>query len=110
MAVSGLPTTSVSHARNIASLALDIVDAIQEMNVDGTMIQVPSKLVRHQTSRLFNPFTPKSYQFHISPAASQEIQHHSMENFSQLTEMKDDYTAILATSLIHLSLKGWNVF
>ena len=41
----------------------------------------------------FNPFTPKSDQCHISPAASPEIwPSHSKKNFSSLTQMKYDYT------------------
>ena len=45
--------------------------------------------------RPFNPFTPKSDQFQISPAASPAILHHTVYKelgFSWRTQMEDDYT------------------
>ena len=56
---------------------------------------------------ILNPFTPKSDQFQISPAALQEILHHTVWR-TWLTQMKDDYTAnSLTTSPIQFSIKGW---
>ena len=49
-----------------------------------TLVSMP---FRNSTNG-FNPFTPKSDQFQISPAASPEILHHTV----WLTQMKDDYT------------------
>ena len=40
MAVSGLPNVCDTHALNIADLALDMADLAEEMNEDGTKIQV----------------------------------------------------------------------
>ena len=54
-----------------------------------------------------NPFTPKSDQFQVSPAASPGILHHSMENLacpSLLRLWKITTLPILTTSLIHFSL------
>ena len=58
----------------------------------------------------FNPFTPKSDQFLISPAASPELLHNTvMENlaFHSLPRWKMIILPIFTTSLIHFSLKGW---
>ena len=40
MAVSGLPTRCSSHAVNIANLALDMIDIVQEVNAGGKKMQV----------------------------------------------------------------------
>ena len=58
--------------------------------------------------RLFNPFTTKSDQFQISPAASPEISH-SMESlsFRSLLRWKMITPSTLTTSPIHFSLKDW---
>ena len=40
MAVSGLPTRCSGHAVNIANLALDMIDIVQEVNTNGRKMQV----------------------------------------------------------------------
>ena len=40
MAVSGLPTRCSKHAVNIANLALDMIDIVQEVNARGRKMQV----------------------------------------------------------------------
>lgn len=40
MAVSGLPTRCSKHAVNIANLALDMIDIVQEVNAQGRKMQV----------------------------------------------------------------------
>ena len=59
----------------------------------------------------FNPSTPKSDQFQISPAQPHQKYYiqHSMKNlaFHSFPEMKDGYLPILTASLVQLSLKGW---
>ena len=40
MAVSGLPTKCSKHAVNIANLALDMIDIVQEVNACGQKMQV----------------------------------------------------------------------
>ena len=58
----------------------------------------------------FNPFTPKSDQCQISPAASPEILHYTVWRtwvFIALLRWKLIILPILATSLVHFSLKGW---
>ena len=40
MAVSGLPTRCTKHALNIANLALDMIDIVQEVNARGRKMQV----------------------------------------------------------------------
>ena len=42
MAVSGLPTRCSRHAVNIANLALDMIDIVQEVNARGKKMQVYS--------------------------------------------------------------------
>ena len=42
MAVSGLPTRCSRHAVNIANLALDMIDIVQEVNARGKKMQVCS--------------------------------------------------------------------
>lgn len=42
MAVSGLPTRCSGHAVNIANLALDMIDIVQEVNTNGRKMQVRS--------------------------------------------------------------------
>ena len=57
-----------------------------------------------------NPFTPKSDQFQISPAASPAILHDTVWRtwlFIAYSDGKCFRYQILTTSLIHLSLKGW---
>ena len=56
-------------------------------------------LTQTRRFRVFNPFTPKSDQVQISPAASPEILHNRVWNMIILP--------ILTTSLIRFSLKGW---
>ena len=57
-----------------------------------------------------NPFTPKSDQLQVSPAASPEILHHTevINNlaFHRLLRWKTIILPILTTSLRHFSLKG----
>ena len=53
-----------------------------------------------------SPFTPKSDEFQISPAASPEILYHIAQygelSFSKLTQMEENYTiTILTTSIIY---------
>ena len=58
----------------------------------------------------FNPFTPKSDQSQLSPAASPAILHHTVWRtwlFIDYSDGKWLRYQILATSLMHLSLKGW---
>lgn len=43
MAVSGLPTRCSKHAVNIANLALDMIDIVQEVNARGRKMQVTKK-------------------------------------------------------------------
>lgn len=43
MAVSGLPTRCSKHAVNIANLALDMIDIVQEVNAQGRKMQVTKK-------------------------------------------------------------------
>ena len=71
----------------------------------GPWIDVPVSCMRFSEVTI-NPFTP-SDQFQISPAASPEIQITQYEKlgFSQLTQMKDDYS----TSSSHLYISLWNV-
>ena len=40
MAVSGLPTRCANHAVNIATLAVDMIDIVQEVNAGGKKMQV----------------------------------------------------------------------
>lgn len=40
MAVSGLPTRCSGHAINIANLALDMIDIVQEVNTNGRKMQI----------------------------------------------------------------------
>jgi len=40
MAVSGLPTRCSKHAVNIANLALDMIDIVQEVNAQGRKMQI----------------------------------------------------------------------
>ena len=40
MAVSGLPTRCTNHTANIANLALDMIDIVQEVNARGRKMQV----------------------------------------------------------------------
>ena len=50
---------------------------------------------QRQSLNFFNPFTPKSDQLQISPAASPEIKHHLVWRtwlFIAYAQMKDDYT------------------
>ena len=47
MAVSGLPTRCSSHAVNIANLALNMIDIVQEVNAGGKKMQV--RFIRHFT-------------------------------------------------------------
>ena len=57
-----------------------------------------------------NPLTPKSDQLQISPAASPAILHHTEWRtwfFTPYSGGKWFRYQILTTSLIHLSLKGW---
>ena len=46
MAVSGLPTRCSGHAINIANLALDMIDIVQEVNTNGRKMQVRSSTPR----------------------------------------------------------------
>ena len=46
MAVSGLPTRCSGHAINIANLALDMIDIVQEVNTNGRKMQVRSSAPR----------------------------------------------------------------
>ena len=58
---------------------------------------------------VFNPFTPKSDQFQISPAASPVILHHILwriQLFIALLRCKIIILSILTTSLMYCSLKG----
>ena len=58
----------------------------------------------------FNPFTPKSDQYQISPAISPEILHHTVWRTWFFIACSDErwlHYLILATSLIRLSLKRW---
>ena len=61
------------------------------------------------SSLLFNPFTPKSDHFQISPEAHQKYYHTVWRTwlFIAYSEWKIIILAILTTSLIYLSLKGW---
>ena len=61
-------------------------------------------------NELFNPFTPKSDQFQLSPySLTWNITSHSMENlaFHCLLRWTMIMLPILTTSLIHFSLYGW---
>ena len=61
-------------------------------------------------AHMFNPFTPKSYQFsNFSGSLTRNITSHSMENlaFHSFLRLKMIILPILTISLIHLSLKGW---
>ena len=49
---------------------------------------------------LFNPFTPKSDQFQVSPAASPEIRHHTVWFLHSLLRWKMIILTILTTSLV----------
>ncbi|PFX22669.1 guanylate cyclase soluble subunit beta-1-like [Stylophora pistillata] len=40
MAVSGLPTKCTNHTANIANLALDMIDIVQEVNAQGRKMQI----------------------------------------------------------------------
>ena len=44
MAVSGLPTRCTNHTANIANLALDMIDIVQEVNARGRKMQVIVRL------------------------------------------------------------------
>ena len=60
----------------------------------------------------FNPFTPKSDQLQISPAASPEILHYTVQRtwlFHSLLRWKIIILSILSVSLTHFSLKGWEI-
>ena len=62
-----------------------------------------------RSRREINPFTPKSDQFQISPAASPVIIHHivwRIQLFIALLRCKIILLPILTTSLIYCSLKG----
>ena len=59
---------------------------------------------------MFNPFTAKSDQFQISPAASPEILHHTEWRTWPFIAYSDEIAFILpipTTSLMQFSLKGW---
>ena len=74
---------------------------------------------------LYNPFTPKSDQLQISPAALPDTLHHTVWRtwLPQLTHMEETIVPILTTSPIHFSLgrlgectfwtwewRGWKVW
>ena len=71
--------------------------------------QSTSRSLWRQRPTLFYPFTPKSDQNPISPAASPEILHHSMKKMAlhSFLRWKLIILPIPTTSPIHLSLKGW---
>ena len=57
-----------------------------------------------------NPFTPKSDQVQISPAASAVILHHTVWGIWLFIPYSDEkwlYYQILIASLIHFCIKGW---
>ena len=58
----------------------------------------------------FNPFTPKSDQVQISPAASPVILHHTVWRIWLFIAYSDEkwlYYQIRIASLIHFCIKGW---
>ena len=60
--------------------------------------------------KMINPFAPKSDQFQISPAISPEILHHTVWRtwlFIAYSDERWSYYLLLATPLIHFSLKRW---
>ena len=62
------------------------------------------------TQTPLNPFTPKTDQVQISPAASPEILHHTVWRtwvFIASLRWKLIILPIIATPLVHFSLKGW---
>ena len=65
---------------------------------------------RNIARKQINPLTPKSAQLQISPAASPAILHHTVWRtwfFTPYSGGKWFRYQILTTSLIHLSLTGW---
>lgn len=50
MAVSGLPQPCTTHARDIARLALDMMDLAKEVIVDGEPV-VCNKIIIHQEDK-----------------------------------------------------------
>ena len=67
-------------------------------------------IAHHTLSLWFNPFTPKSDQCQISPAASPEIRHHTVWRTWLCTAYSDEWRLYNHFSLPHLyisSLKGW---
>ena len=65
---------------------------------------------RKNSEECVNPFTPKSDQFQISPAASPAILHDTAWRtwlFIAYSDGKCFCYQILTTSLIHFSRKGW---
>ena len=75
----------------------------------GNQIQTES-VVQSTQAHTINPFTPKSDEYQISPAASPEnTTWNSMENlaFHSLLWWKMIILPILTTSAIHTLCKGW---
>ena len=52
MAVSGLPTRCSGHAINIANLALDMIDIVQEVNTHGRKMQVRVVIAKEECQLL----------------------------------------------------------
>lgn len=65
MAVSGLPTRCSKHAVNIANLALDMIDIVQEVNARGRKMQV----TKYENFQEFHKISiiPCSYQENNPP-------------------------------------------
>ena len=91
---------------------------VSELYVNSSRVEVNKTYFTDLTSLtgyptclvILNPFTPKSDQFQISPAASPAILHDTVWRtwlFIAYSDGKCFRYQSLTTSLIHLSLKGW---
>lgn len=101
MAVSGLPEPCASHARGIARLALDMMDRVKEVQVDGEPV-----VMHHQNIVSLKITLNINLLRSISSILHNLILFISKSNFSTKTYLMEDsiQNPMSATESIHIRL------